>query len=284
VNKISIEQRKKVFDLLCRDSSPDFIKYLRAYEGIPRPPSESFEISCELINGIRNDSARLAVFDICRQDVLRWLSACQRQVPLIQDLLFENATDECFMIGLADYPSSSRGCRFKIYNEYSSSLSQIGDGGHAQRLFSLLNISDVAFKKDLDLFKKVKIAAIEWDHQQRAIIKVYFGNFHLEQLFTSFSEALFKDELLCYDNLRKKALLPEIFHICVRYSPQGRSIKMEFNCQTRRVVPYFEMFDQQRQAAKFFADLFRITPGLRLEFLSVQWLPAPKVQYYFLLQ
>lgn len=270
-----------MFDLLCRQGSPDFVKYLRAYEGIARPPGETIEISCELVNGIRKDRGRLAVFDLRRQDVLNWLAACQFKVPLIEDLVFENTTDKCFMIGLADYPARERGCRIKIYNEYGTSTSVAGGEEHAQRLFSLLNIPGHEFQKDRALFRKIKIGAVEWGQSRRAIVKIYFGNFSSEQLFGRFSGVLSPQDLSCYDRLRKNGMLPRIFHFCVRYSRQGRSLKVEFNCQTRRIGPYLDMFDPKREASKLFLELHRLSPGLRMEFLSLQGVPDRKVQFYF---
>lgn len=271
-----------MFDLLCRWGSPDFVKYLRAYDSIPRPKGESLETSCELADGIREDRGRLAIFNLQRQDVLNWIAACQLKIPSVEDLVFGNTIDECFMIGLADYPSKARGCRLKIYNEYGTSKSLDTGDKHAAQLFSLLDIPDYEFKKDFELFKKIKIGAVEWDGQQRAMIKIYFGDFDSKQLLGRFSGMFLKEELLCYGQLLKKGLLPKKFHFCIRYSrKEGRSLKIELNCQTRKVVPYLDMFDQRREAAKFFLELYRLFPGLRMEFVSIQWDPAQKVQFYF---
>ena len=282
MKKISTELRKKLFDLLCRNSSPDFIKYLRAYESLSRPPQESFEVSCELVNGIRVDSMRLAMECLRRQDVLRWFSACRFKIPLIQGLLFENTTDECFGIGLADYPPESGICRMKIYNFYGRSQSQARKVAHIQQLFSLLNIPDGEFRKDWKRFRKVQFSGIDWDREGRATIKVYFGFFDLEKLFGSLSEALSKEEILCYDILRKKGFLPETFLFCVKYSRNGRSLRTDMRYRTRRIVPYLKMFDHKREASKLFVDFYRSFPGLQLEYISMQWSPVQRIQFYFL--
>lgn len=282
MNMISTEFRKKFFDLLCRNSSPDFIEYLRAYEGLPRPLQESFEVSCELVNGIRVDSMRLAIMCLHRQDVLRWLSACRRKISLIQDLLFENTTEDCFGVGLADYPSGSGVCRMKIYNAYGRSHPEVRKAAHIQQLFSLLNIPDVEFRKDWEQFRKVGISGIDWNREEQVMIKVYFGPFHPEQLFASFWEALLKEDILCYDVLRQKGLLPEAFLFCVRYSRDGRSLRMGMLCRTRKVVPYLRMFDHKQEVSKFLVDFYRIFSGLSLQFISMQWVPVQKMQFYFL--
>ncbi|MEI7998586.1 MAG: hypothetical protein WCH62_03670 [Candidatus Omnitrophota bacterium] len=276
-----MELRKKFFNLVCRNCSPDFIEYIRVYETLPKPPQESFEISCELINGIRVDSMRLAIMRLYRQDVLRWISACHHKISFLQDLLYENTTDECFGIGLADYPSGLGICRIKIYNTYGRFQSQKRKSTHIQQSFSVLNIPDVEFRKDWERFKKVEFSGIDWDREGRAMIKVYFGPFRLEQLFGNFSEVLLKEDILCYDILRQKGLLPEKFLFCVRYFQGARSIRTDMRFQTRRIVPYLRIFDHQREASKLFVDFYRIFPGSRLEYISMQWAPILKQQFYF---
>lgn len=282
MNKASLEKKKEVFDLLVQAGSEDFAHYLRAYEGIPRPPAETLEVSCELVDGARKDRARMAVFNLRRQEVLNWLEGCRINIPSFEKLVFENEIDGCFMIGLADYLSEERGCRLKIYNEYMTSKSVGGGGEHAEQLFSLLDIPDHEFKKDLRLFKKIKIGAVEWDREHNALVKIYFGDFDSRELLGRFSKILHEEERLCYERMRSDGLLPEVFHFCVRYTKEGaKSLKVELNCRTRRIVPYLEQFDPNREAAKFFRELYRLFPGLRMEFMSMQWAPAQKVQFYF---
>ena len=192
---ISVEFRKKFFDLLCRNSSPDFIRYLRAYEGLSVPQQESLEVSCELVNGRRVDGMRMAISCLSRKDVLKWLSACRQKIPFIQDLLFENTTQDCFGIGLADYSSGAGVCRMKIYNTYGPSQTQVRKAAHIQKSFSLLNMGDLQFKKDLEMFGKIEGMAIDWDHQGQATIKVYFGFFGPEQLSVGSLRALSKEEI-----------------------------------------------------------------------------------------
>jgi hypothetical protein len=279
---ISTERRKKFFDLLCSNSSPDFIEYLRIYENFSRSAQELFEASCELVNGIRVDSMRLAISNLHKQEVLRWIYACRFKIPLIEDLLFEDTKEACFGIGLADYPSGSGVFRMKIYNlYYGRSQSQSRKVAHIQQSFSLLNIPDIEFRKDLEQFRKVNISGIDWDCEGQAMIKVYFGPFPLEQLFGSLSEVFFKDEILCYDILRQKGLLPETFVITARYSRDGRSIRTDFPCRTRKFVPYLKMFDYKREVSKFFIDLYRIFPGLTLQVINMQWTPVQTTKFYF---
>ncbi len=108
------------------------MKYLRAYEDLPRPQQESFEVSCELVNGRRIDRMRLAILGLRRADVLGWMSACGHPARFIDGLLFENTTDACFGIGLADYESGAGNCRIKAYNEYGTSQSQEKNVAHVR--------------------------------------------------------------------------------------------------------------------------------------------------------
>ncbi len=275
--------RKALFDLLCLHSSPVFIEYLRAYENLTQPPREGFEVSCELINGVRVDNMRVAIMCLRMKVLLRWLSACRRKIPMIQDLLFKNTTDGCFGIGLADYPSGSGICRTKIYNEYGNSKSQVGKIAHVQQLFPLLNIPDVDFRKDSLKFSKMNISCIDWDREKRAAIKVYFGPFPLEHLFGRFSEVFSKEEILCYDILRKKGLLPEMFQFSIKYSQDGRSIKTELRYQTMNIVPYLKKFDPKQEVSNFLVDFYRLFPDLSLQVISMQWIPVEKIQFYFLM-
>jgi len=281
---ISTSNRKKLFDLLCRNSSPDFIEYLRVYEGLPQPPQESFEISCELVNGIRVDSMRLAILWLQRRDVLRWLSECHRKIPFIQEFLFDNKTEGCFGIGLADYLSGSGVCRMKIYNFYGSAQPESRKTAHIQQAFSLLNIPDVEFMKDWKLFRKIEVSGIDWDREGQPMIKVYFGPFPIEQLFSGFSKALSKEEFLCYNLLKERSMLPETFVFCARYSLNGRSLRTGMRYRTKKFVPYLKMFDNKKEVTKFFVDFYRIFPSLELQVITMQWLPIKKMQFYFLLK
>jgi hypothetical protein len=278
---IYTELRKNFFDLLCRNSSPDFIAYLRAYEALPMPFQESLDVSCELINGTRADSMRLAITGLQRRDVLRWLSACHRKIPLIQSLLFENSTDECFGIGLADYPSGMGVCRMKIYNTYGRFQSQDKKVKHIQHLFSLLNIPDVEFRKDLERFKDVDESGVDWELEGGAVLKVYFGPFHRDRLLDSSFGSLPKEEIQYYNILRSKNFLPETFTFSVKYSQNGRFLRTDLHYQTREFVLCFRMFDLKREALKFFVDFYRIFPSLRLQSISLQLVPVQKTYFYF---
>ena len=282
IQYVSLACRQNLFDLLCAEGSADLVGNLRAYEGIPRPEDESFEVSCELVNGVRADSIRIAIMNLHRQDVLRW-AACRHRIPLIEDLLFDNATDGCFGIGFADYSSGRGVCRTKIYTEYGSSNSKAGKLAHLQRLFPLLNISDKEFKDDLKRFGKVDATGIDWDAQDRSVIKVYWGPFQLEELLAKYSDVLLSKEILCYDLLRQYDLLPRSFLIVAKYSGEGRSRRTDLCIRTRRVVPFFRMFDPHKEAAKVFLDISRIYPRWRLEYIGLQWEPVEKVQFYFLM-
>ncbi|MDP2653393.1 MAG: hypothetical protein Q8Q08_05110 [Candidatus Omnitrophota bacterium] len=279
---IYLEFRKKFFDLLCRDSSPDFVGYLRAYEGLPLPPEESFEISCELVNGMRVDNMRLAIMCLHRRDVLRWLSAFRCKVPLSQDFLFENAADNCFGIGLADYPSGSEACRIKLYNTYGDLQSQAGKVEHIQRLFSSLNIPDAAFRRDWEQFRDVEFSGVDWGLEGRASIKVYFGPFSLDQFSGGLSGKLLKEDRLCYDVLRQEGLLPKAMIFCARYFLGGRSLRIDICCKTRKMSSYLRMFDPKGEALRFLVDFYRIFPGLSLQYISIQSVPVQKIKFYFL--
>jgi hypothetical protein len=149
-------------------------------------------------------------------------------------------------------------------------------------LFSVLNIPDHDFKNDLARFRKLHFSGIDWDQDGQAMIKVYFGLFPMGKKFDSLSEALTKQELLCYDHLRKKGLLPANFLFCVRYSQKGRSLRTDLRCRTRQILPYLKMLDPKKDVSRFFVDLYRIFPGLSLQYISLQWAPVQKRQFYFL--
>jgi hypothetical protein len=276
--------RKRLFDFLSDHSSSEFVEYLRAFESLPKSSNESFEVSCELMNGKRIDQMRLAILGLNRNDVLGWVSACRLQIPLIEELLFENTKDECFGIGLADYPSGAGLCRIKLYNEYRDFQSQTRTIAHIQTLFSLLNIPDEAFKKDLELFGKVRISAIDWDMENQAMIKVYFGFFRPEGAFQGFAGALLKEDLICYNNYKKHGFMPEKVQFSIRYSKEERSLKTEMFFQGIKIVPFLKLFDHQREVSRFFADFYKDLPDLVLHVISMQWVPVERMQFYFMIR
>ena len=271
--------RGKVFDFLCSNSTPDFNRYLRTYEKLSGPKREFFEISCELVGSARADSMRVAITYLRQKDVLGWLSACGFQIPSVEKLLGGNEKDDCFGIGLADYPPGAGACRIKLYNNFEGT-SYAGRVDHVRQLLTLLNIPEEGFKRDFRTFKRADTMSVDWDGRQ-ADIKVYWGPFRPEDFLRGFPEVLFKDEILCYDILRREDLLPEAFFMVVRYSSQGRSQRTDLRLRTRKIVPYLKMFDRQKQASRFFSNLYRSFPDLRLEFISLQWAPVQRTQFYF---
>ncbi len=278
--KIPKDFRTKFFDALSCDSSGEFAQYLRAYEKL-EIPDEKFEISCEVVDGLRLDRMRLSIEGLGRQDVLKWFAACRRKIPLIEDLLYTNTTEKCFGIGLADYPSGKGVGRIKIYNFYGRQQLQAQKVEHIAKSFTLLNIPQAAFKKDQSLFKRIEFSGIDWDHEGQATIKVYFGLFNLEELFEKFSGEFARGEMLKYDLLRQKGLLSEKFLICVKYSPKGRSLRADMRYQTRKFVTLLKIFDPRQNVARFIADFYQIFHDLKLEYLSMQWNPKQKMQFYF---
>ena len=284
VGMIPLELRKKLFEIALPGSSPDFSRYLRAYETLPRPVNESFEISCELINGKRVDQMRLAILGLQRHDVLQWLNACGRHIPSIEGILLDSALDACFGIGLADYPLGQGLCRMKVYhNTWGETYSQVKKFKHLRQLFELLEIKESEFIKDWELFRKVDISGIDWDGENRATIKVYYGPFYTDDLFGRFCDVFPKEDLRRYDDLREKSLLGETCLFCAKYNREGRSIRTDIRYRTTKVAAYLKDFDHLHEVSRFFLDYYKIFPGLRLEFISIQWNPVIKKQFYFLL-
>lgn len=281
MNKISVNLRKKFFDILIRNSSSEFVQYLRAYEDLSRSSSEAFEISCELVNGIKVDNVRLSIEGLRRINVLKWLEACHRPIPFIEDLLYKNSTEHCFGIGLADYPSGGGTCRIKIYNFYGRLQSQAKKLAHIRKVFSLLNIPDDQFKKDYERFKRVEFSGIDWDQEGKVTFKVYFGLFPLDHLFDKFFQIFKKDEMKKYEALRKRGLLPEKFICCAKYSQKGSSLRTDMRYQTRKISPFLKIFDVKQEVLASIADFYKVFNDIKLEYIAMQWVPVQKIQFYF---
>ena len=282
---IALESRKKLFEMLRAGCSSDFAVYLRGYEMLhPRPSKESFEVSCELVNGKRVDQMRLAVLGLQKHDVLEWLKACQRHIPMVKELLFDSALDACFGIGLADYTSGQGACRIKIYhNTFGNTYPQVAKFQHLRRLFALLGIPELEFIKDWQRFKKVDISGIDWDGQDQATIKVYYGPFYPQDLFGRFSEVFSKQDIMRYDALWQEGLLAEAFLFCAKYGRQGRSIRTDMRYRTKNPAAYLKEFDPHHEASRAFLDFYKVFPASRLEFISMEWSAVERMQFYFLL-
>jgi hypothetical protein len=276
--------RRKLFIHLKQICSPDFINYLNAYEALPLPPKESLEISCELDNGIRVDSMRLAILYLQKQVLLNWLSSCHDPISKVDDVLFDNYTDHCFGIGLADYPSKAGVCRKKIYNFFGSSATDLMKINHIKKNFKILNISDMDFERDLRLFKLLEFSGNDWDLKHQPIIKVYYGPFYLQQLFDEFSEQFSKEEILRFKELHQKGFLSEKFSITARYHREKRNLRVDMFYKFKSIVPYLRIFDVNREVSKFLLEMYKIFPGTNLTGVSMQGFPRNKTQFYFQLK
>ncbi len=275
-------QFREIFFLLLRlRSSPAFHAYIHAYQGIAKPPYESFEVSCELIDGVKTDRMRMAILGLRRLDVKRWMTASKGEDPLLEGILYENNTEACFGIGLVDFSHGHGISRAKIFNEYGQRPSQSQKRMHVRKLFSMLNVYSAEFEKDLDRFKTIKLSSIDWDLQGQAMIKVYYGPFTPKAMHKKFPEMLHKDRNLDYHNLERNDLMPQAFEICARYGFHRPSLKVNMKCRRGRTVPYLKMFDEKREASKFFADIYSKIPALELTYICEEWDPVRKTQFYF---
>jgi hypothetical protein len=278
---IPAQLRELFFLLLCRRSSPEFHTYIHAYQGIARPPYESFEVSCELMNGIKTDRMRMAILGLGRQDVQRWMTASKGKDPLLEDILFENKKEACFGIGLVDFSYGQGISRAKIFNEYGHIPTQSQKRKHIRQLFSILKMSSLEFEKDLNLFESIKLSSIDWDLQGQARIKVYYGPFTPQIMQEKFPELINRDGNLNYHHLERNDLMPQAFEICARYGFQRPSLKVNMKCRRGRTIPYLKMFDNKREASRFFVDFYRTIPALELTYICEEWDPIQKTQFYF---
>ena len=276
-------KRQALFNLLCRQTSPRFTEYLRVYEHLPQPRGESFELSCELVDGVRVDSMRVAIMCLRKKEVLRWLLASNNRVPFVRDVLFDNETDECFGIGMADYPTGLGARRIKIYNAYKRSQVRVRKTDHILQLCDLFNIPDNGFRKDLERFEKIELSSIDWSREKKAAIKVYFGPFNSDQLFKRFSRVFPKDEIMPYRVLCEKKLLPEVVYFTAKYSQEGHTFRVDLCNRMKDIRPYLKAFDHHQQVSGFLADFRRIFPDLHLQWISTQGAFFHKIQLYFFL-
>lgn len=226
---------------------------------------------------------RVAIMCLRKKEILRWLLASHNPVPFVRDLLFDNETDECFGIGLADYPKSRGAGRIKIYNAYKRSRIQAGKTGHVRKLCALFGIPDKSFRKDLDRFANLELSSLDWNLEHKAAVKAYFGPFRSEQLFKKFSRVFSGKEITQYRELGRRKLLPEAVYLTGRYSSDGHSLRVDLCNRKQDIQPYLKAFDRRQQVARYLSAFRRIFPDLHLQWISLQGVPVNKIQFYFFL-
>lgn len=277
---MSPDQRKQLFNVLCSRSSPNFQKELRSYEAMSQPKSESFEVSCELIDGVRVDQMRVAIMCLYRQEVMNWLVLHHPSIKDVEELLFNNPYEDCFGIGFADYPQEQGVRRVKLYNCYGHQKIQPPMREHIFKLFAMLGLPDEEFREDLQIFDRVRLSCIDWDAEGRPALKVYFGLFHNESLFNDYSNVFSQGEMDRFKELQQQGLMPELFNVGVKYEANKRSVRLDMCCQEGDVQSYLKRFDRQGDIESFLGsyDMFQVRS---LQYIGLQVMRVEKVQLYF---
>ncbi len=278
---MSPDQRKQLFNVLCSRSSPNFQKELRSYEAMPQPRSESFEVSCELIDGVRVDQMRVAIMCLYRQEVMDWLVLHHPSIKRVEELLFNNPHEDCFGIGFADYPQEQGVRRVKLYNCYGHQKIQPPMREHIFKLFAMLGLSESEFRKDLQTFDQIRFSCVDWDEKGKAAIKVYYGLFHQDLLFDRFAREFSPEDMGRLRDLSCKALLADKFVVTGKYGNEGKVLRVDMCYNTKDFSSYMKHFDPHGQTAAFFAGFKPIFPELSLQYMGMQFDPSLKIQSYF---
>lgn len=281
---ISVISREKLFQLLLRNCSLRFSKYLSAYKDLLDIKQESFEVSCELVDDVRSDNIRLAILGLNQTDVKRWIRACGDKIILTRDFLFDNAHERCFAIGLADYPDGAGTCRRKFYNFYGRAKSEKIKIKHIEKILSLLGIPNIDFKNDCVLFSKIEASGLDLDNDNRATIKVYFGPFSSTILSEKCVRELVNTDIAFLDLLKRYQMFSATVLFCVGYARSGRSVRVGLRYRTENIKPYLQLFDRYGQVLRFVSDFYKEFPKLSLQVVTVQRAPVKKMQFYFLLK
>ena len=126
-------------------------------------------------------------------------------------------------------------------------------------------------------------SCVDRDSTGKQNVKVYFGPFHIEDLFDRLGCFLSKDEALSYKTLDKKNILPKIFYFCVKYCAEMRTIRTDMCYKTKVIVPYLKALDRKEQIIRALKDMYKIFPEISLQYIGMQLAPVEKLQFYFLL-
>ena len=279
---MNIQARKKLLRYFETKASAQTFGVLEKFFKIIGQDPAPLEVSSECGQRGGRDYVRLALSCLRRDQVLELFSQTNHK-QAVEEFMLANHDDPCFGMGIADYGSGCDEQRTKLYNYYDLLKNKTLWKDHLIELCRKTGISWQDVERDIDYFKEVQMSAVDFYDHGEVHLKVYFGPFPSQDILTKFLNLFNAQAVKQYRKWLDGESLSQLALLCIRYAPQGRSIRTDFWCQARHIVPYLREFDLQGDAVRLYKDLCAISTNQVLTFICVDMDQRPRTQFYFLL-
>ncbi len=280
---MNAQARKKLLKYFKTKASPQTFSILRKFFRIIGQGPAPLEVSSESGQGGGGDYVRLALSCLRRDQVLELLSETKHKRQMVEQFMLANHEDPCFGMGIADYGLRCDEHRIKLYNYYDLSKKKTLWKGHLLKLCKKTEIPWQDVERDINYFKKVRMSSVDFYDNGAVDLKVYFGPFWSQDILLKFKTLFNAQAIKKYGKWLTGRYLSRLALLCIRYNPQGKSVRTDFWCSTRRIAPYLKQFDLQGDATRLYKDLCAISSSQILTFICIDLDQRPRTQFYFFL-
>lgn len=280
---MNIQARKRLLQYFETKASPQTFRILRKFFRIIDQDLAGLEVSSESGQGGDRDYVRLALSCLRRDQVLELFSETKHKQQAVKQFMPANHEDPCFGMGIADYGLGCDEQRIKLYNYYDLADNKTLWKEHLLKLCRKTKIPWQNVERDINYFKKVKMSAVDFYDHGAVELKVYYGPFRSQDILLKFQSLFNAQAIRKYGEWLMGGHLPRLALLCIRYNLQGKSVRTDFWCSTKRVMPYLKEFDLQGDAVRLYKDLQAISQKQVLTFMCIDMDQRPRMQFYFLL-
>lgn len=243
--------------------------------------TKSLDLSSDSTQNAGNSYLRAILFRLRRDELVKLLPQQDLHGIDLDKLIFLNWDDPCFGIGVNDYMTDKVESRIKFYHFYHQSHQKINVHQHIETICGQCGISPSWLAKDFDLLSDIRTSCTDLYFNGSFGLKIYSQFFLTKDLFGKYREVFNASALNNYKKLFNSGYLPKIGQFCIRYYGGSRSVRVDFMCNTRRILPYLDAFDLNGSAMRLCQNIANIKKNVKLSFISIDFNKKPKTHFYF---
>ena len=281
---MNIRVRKNLLQYFKTKASAQTYNILKSFFSFIGPDPAPLEVSSEYGQDGQGDYVRVALSCLTRDQALKLFALTKHPRQVVESFMFDDHQDACFGMGIADYGTESAQQRIKLYNYYDLSRKRALWKEHLLELGEKAGVSRLELKRDIGQFKKVRMSSVDIYDNGKIDLKVYYGPFFSKDFPSKFQSLFDTRTIRKYKDLLGPGLLSRLVLFCVRYNSDGKSIRTDFWCSARRIVPLLKRLDAHGDATRLYKDISALTTSRNLSFICIDMDKRPRTQFYFFLE
>ncbi|MDD5020420.1 MAG: hypothetical protein PHH75_06520 [Candidatus Omnitrophica bacterium] len=266
--------------------NPLFFHALKLYFSIKRLRKQEpwFEVSSESSPRRASTASRIALTSLKKNDACRLFKLLNIKEEA-KRYMFGNKRNSCFGMGIAVYKDRQllQDTRYKLYNYYHLSKNKLNPGRHLEKIAGELRLNTCRIRRDIRRFGKIRMSAVDLYEQGERSLKIYYGPFATDALFTIYSDLLTNKSIKTYKECWKKGWLPPKVMLVIRYQKNDAwSVRTDFPVDTSDVKKHLRHFDKTGAARKLYQALVPVANIIRISYICIDLDKRPRTQFYFL--